>query len=103
MPGLKQVQPQLMPLHVWGLQCYHIQPTVRISLLGFWLVSYIEEIHQGPKFQFWWRQRGCSMPAVSGAGKRLFLGQNSETCWTLAKVYWSWRRLCRKVITQSCK
>jgi len=35
MPGLKQVPPQLMPLHVWGLQCYHIQPTVRIALLGF--------------------------------------------------------------------
>jgi hypothetical protein len=35
MPGLKQVVPQLMPLHVRGLQCYHIQPTVWISLLGF--------------------------------------------------------------------
>ena len=35
MPGLKQVPPQLMPSHIWGLQCYHIQPTVRISLLGF--------------------------------------------------------------------
>jgi hypothetical protein len=32
--GLTQVPPQLMSLHVWGLQCYHIQPTAQISLLA---------------------------------------------------------------------
>jgi hypothetical protein len=33
-PGLTQVPPQLMSLQVWGLQCYHIQPTARTSLLA---------------------------------------------------------------------
>jgi hypothetical protein len=34
MPGLTQVPPQLMPLHVWDLQCYHSQPTAQTSLLA---------------------------------------------------------------------
>jgi hypothetical protein len=34
MPGLTQVPPQLTSLHVWGLQCYHIQPTAQTSLLA---------------------------------------------------------------------
>jgi len=33
MPGLTQVLPQLIPLQIWDLQCYHIQPTAQISLL----------------------------------------------------------------------
>jgi hypothetical protein len=32
-PGLTQVPPQVMPSHIWGSQCYHIQPTVWILLL----------------------------------------------------------------------
>ena len=32
-PGLPLVLPQLMPLHVWGLQCCHIQNTAKILFL----------------------------------------------------------------------
>ena len=30
-------------------------------------------------------------------------GWFSKTCWMLAKVYWSWTRLCWKVIMHNCK
>jgi hypothetical protein len=38
-PGLTQVPPQLMPLHAWGLHCYHIQPTAQTSLLAIFICS----------------------------------------------------------------
>jgi hypothetical protein len=38
-PGLTQVPPQLMPLHVWGLESNHIQPIPLISFLAIFTCS----------------------------------------------------------------
>ena len=34
MPSITRIPPQLMPLHICDLQCYHIQSTVQILLLA---------------------------------------------------------------------
>jgi histone-lysine N-methyltransferase SETMAR len=48
MPGLTQVQPQLMPLHVWGLQCYHYSPDLAPS--NFHLFPKLKGNLRGKKF-----------------------------------------------------
>jgi len=35
--GLTKVPPQLLTLHVWGLQRYHMQPTAWILLLAIYI------------------------------------------------------------------
>ena len=74
MPGLTQELPQLMPLHVWGVHCCHIQPTARISPARIFTCSPNWRKTSGAKkLQFWWRSTGCNMLVVLVERKRLFL------------------------------
>jgi len=45
MPGLTKVPPQLLPLHICSLQCYHMQPTAWILLAAYSLDLAPSDLH----------------------------------------------------------
>ena len=84
MPGLTQVLPQLIPLQIWDLQCYHIQPTARISLLAIspngWMTSgSITSVLMKSRLQY------TSSFGRGSRGRRLFLGMEFKNLLNFGK------------------
>jgi hypothetical protein len=83
-PGLAQVPPQLMLLHVWGLQFSHIQPIPLISLIAILLVPETEKVLGGQTL-FPIMKLGCSMPVVSEERERQNLRMEFKSLSNLQK------------------
>ena len=71
-PGLTQALPQLMPLRVWGLQCYHIQTTAKILPLVISTCSTNRRNTSGTKTTVLNKESRLQCTSVFGESERIF-------------------------------